>query len=109
MAETILTPAQLKPAAATLSTLLTVGAGTKLLISTITVVNLGSSMETFRVAVRPGGAAINDAHYKMYNVRCDPGNPYMATVGWLLAATDVVSVYSSGGNLVFQAERLEVT
>lgn len=109
MAELIVAPAQLKPAAATLSTLLAVASGKSVVASTLTITNIGSATETARVAVSPAAAAIADAHYKIYNLKVSPGNPYMATVGWLLAATDIVRVYSSGGNLVFNLEQMEVT
>lgn len=109
MAETIIACAQSKPAATTLTDMITVPASKAYVISTVTVCNVGSASDTFRISIGVNGEADTLYQYKMYNVQCDPGLPYMATVGWLLAAGDVMRVYSTNGDLSFSAERLEIT
>ena len=99
MAATIKVLGQLKPAAATLSTLYT--APTAAVISSITVCNLGASPDVFRIAIRPAGEAINEKHYLYYDVYISNNDTFIATVGLTLAATDVVSVYSTNGTTAF--------
>lgn len=92
---------QSAPAAVTLTTLYTVPASTSTVTSTLVVANRGLSSAMFRVAVRPAGASIADAHYLYYDVTIPSGDTFAASIGLTLAATDVVSVYSSAAQLSF--------
>jgi glucose-6-phosphate dehydrogenase assembly protein OpcA len=90
---------QSNPAATTLTTLYTVPASTSAIISSISVANLTATAATFRIAIRPAGAAITNAHYLGYDI----------TMGVTMATTDVLSVYASTTSLVFQAFGSEVS
>lgn len=80
-------------AAGAWSDLYTVPAATQAVVSTLTVVNRGISASPFRIAVRPGGAALDPKHYLAYDVNVDPADLLALTLGVTLAAGDVVSVY----------------
>jgi hypothetical protein len=108
MATQYKTLGQVNPPATTLTTLYTVPALTSAIISTITVANLGAAA-TFRLAVRVGGAAINNKHYLAYDVSLPAGLAQTMTLGITLAATDVISVYASTANLAFNAFGSEIT
>lgn len=94
---------QSNPSATTLTTLYTVPAAKEAVISTISVANLTSTAATFRLAVRPAGASITNAHYIGYDITVGASDSTLITVGLTLATTDVISVYASTANLVFQA------
>jgi hypothetical protein len=91
---------QLNPLATTLSTLYTVGSATSAVCSTLVVCNQGIST-TFRVAVRPAGAAIDPKHYLVYDSSISVTESVFLTIGITLATTDVVSVYAGTANLSF--------
>ena len=94
---------QSNPSATTLTTLYTVPSAKEAVVSTISVANLTSTAATFRLAVRPAGASITNAHYIGYDITVGASDSTLITVGLTLAATDVISVYASTANLVFQA------
>lgn len=99
---------QSAPAATTASTLYTVPAATETIVSSITVVNRGSSDGTYRIAVRPNGATLSNEHYVIY----DAGLPAKATdaltLGITLGDTDVLEVYASSADFSFNAFGSEV-
>jgi hypothetical protein len=90
------------PAATTLTTLYTVPAATETVISTIVVCNRGVAM-TYRIAVRPLGAAIANAQYIAYDGNLGANESLFITAGLTMIATDVLSVYASHGNSSFSA------
>ena len=108
MAETLKVLGQLNPSATTLSTLYTVPASTSAVVSSITVANL-STAATYRIAVRPAGAAINNKHYIAYDIELPAGAADTMTLGITLATTDVVSVYASSANLAFNIFGSEIS
>jgi hypothetical protein len=109
MATTYKVLGQSNPAATTLSTLYTVPALTSTVVSTITVANLGAVTDTFRIAVRPAGALITNAHYINYGGSINVGDTKTFTLGITLATTDVVSVYAGTANLAFSAFGSEIS
>jgi glucose-6-phosphate dehydrogenase assembly protein OpcA len=94
---------QSNPTAATLTTLYTVPASTSTVVSTISICNRSSVATSFRVAVRPAGAAIDDKHYLYYDVTIAGNDTFAATLGITLATTDVISVYATLATLSFHA------
>ena len=94
---------QSNPSATTLTTLYTVPSSKEAVVSTISVANLTSTAATFRIAVRPGGAAIANQHYIGYDITVGASDSTLITVGLTLATTDVISVYASTANLAFSA------
>lgn len=95
--------AQANPSATTATTLYTVPASSASVISTITVCNQSSSAGTYRVAVRPAGAALAAVHYVAYDVTIAANDTTALTLGITLAATDVVTVYASSASMSFHA------
>ena len=108
MATTYKVLGQSNPAATTLTTLYTVPASTQAVISSISVANLTATAATFRIAVRPAGASITNAHYLGYDITVGASDTTIITVGITMNATDVLSVYASTANLTFQAFGSEV-
>ena len=94
---------QSNPAATTATTLYTVPASKQAVISTLVVANLASTSATFRIAVRPAGAALANQHYVAYDVTVGASDSTALTLGLTLATTDVVTVYASSANLTFSA------
>ena len=98
---------QSNPSATTLTTLYTVPAASSAVISTMIIANLAATSATFRVAVRVAGAAIENKQYVAYDVTVAGLDTLTLTLGVTLAATDVLSVYASTANMVFQAYGVE--
>jgi hypothetical protein len=100
---------QSAPAATTNTDLYTVPAATSAVISTIVVANRAGTDATFRIAIRPAGAAISNQHYIAYDVLVGGGDSTTLTLGMTLAATDVITVYASTANLSFNVFGSEIT
>jgi glucose-6-phosphate dehydrogenase assembly protein OpcA len=92
---------QQNPAATTATTLYTVPASTSTIASTLNVCNLANSAATFRVAVRPAGAALANTHYVTYDTNLPANDSIAMTMGLTLATTDVVTVYANTANVNF--------
>ena len=101
MAQVLKVLGQSAPLAATLTDLYTVPALTSSVGSSITVCNRSATATSFRVAIRPLGAAIADEHYIYYDVAIPGNDTFIATIGVTLATTDVVSVYNDLATLSF--------
>lgn len=101
MATTYKVLGQVQPSANTLTTLYTVPAASSAVVSTIVVTNLGPSSTTYRIAIRPSGAAIDNKHYIAYDISVPTLDALSLTLGITLASTDVVSVESYSGLAVF--------
>lgn len=93
--------AQSNPAATTNTTLYTVPAATSTVVSTITICNQTSSQQSYRIAVRPAGAAIAAQHYVAYDVPIQANDTTALTLGMTLATTDVITIYSSSASMSF--------
>jgi hypothetical protein len=100
---------QSAPSATTLTTLYTVPASTSSVVSSITVCNRGTNAASFRIAVRPAGAAISNEHYVVYDGAIAANDMLAFTLGITLATTDVISVYASTANLSFQVFGSQIT
>lgn len=100
---------QSDPLATTLTTLYTVPAATSAVASTITVCNRSVTATSFRIAVRPAGAAISNEHYIYYDVAIGGNDTFAATIGIALEATDVVSVYATLATLSFNLFGQEIS
>jgi hypothetical protein len=92
---------QSNPAATTATTLYTVPAATSTICSTVNVCNQAASAGSFRIAVRPAGAALAAQHYLCYDVAIPANDTISLTIGITLATTDVVTVYASSTSLSF--------
>lgn len=100
---------QSAPSATTATTLYTVPSSTQAVVSTIAVCNRGSSSATFRVAIRPDGAALASSHYIAYDSALTANNTTFITIGVTLGDTDVITVYASTADLTFSAFGSEIS
>jgi glucose-6-phosphate dehydrogenase assembly protein OpcA len=108
MATTYKVLGQVNPSATTATTAYTVPSSTQTIVSTIAVCNQASSAATYRIAVRPAGAALAAEHYIVYGATVPASDSVMLTVGLTLNATDVVTVYASSANLSFNLYGSEI-
>ena len=109
MPNTYKSPAQLEPAAQTLSTLYTVPSSTQTVVSNIHACNLGGTTASIRVAVRPDGASIEDKNYLFYGLTITANDTIEFGHGITMDAADVMSVWSSTGSVAFNLSYAEVT
>ena len=89
------------PSPNTFTTLYTVPAANSAIISTLNICNVSVANATFRAAIRPAGATLTTANYIAYDVALPAQDAIGLTLGITLAATDVVTVHSVQGNVVF--------
>lgn len=99
---------QSNPAIQTNTTLYTVPAATQAVISTLSVCNRSNST-SYRVAIRPAGAAIDDKHYIIYDNYVNQYDSIFLTIGATLGNTDVVTVYAANNCLSFTLFGSEIT
>jgi hypothetical protein len=92
---------QQAPAAITLTTAYTVPADTQTVVSTIIAANRSASVDAIRIAVRPAGESIATKHYITFDELVGGNVNAAFTIGISLAATDVISVYSTNGTTSF--------
>lgn len=100
---------QSAPSATTDTTLYTVPSATETIVSSIVVCNRSSTSATYRIAIRPNGAAIANEHYLVYDVTLGGNMTDTYTIGATIDATDVITVRSSTANLSFNAYGSEIT
>lgn len=108
MATTYKVLGQANPAATTATTLYTVPSATSAVVSTIVICNQTAAAATFRISVRPAGAAQTAAMYVAYDVTVGASDSTALTLGITLAATDVITVYGSTATLSFAAFGSEI-
>lgn len=100
--------AQANPAATTLTTLYTCPASTEAIISTLAVCNQGGTPATFRVAISPDAAAINNAHYVVFDMTVEAKDTIPLTIGMTINSSDLVRVYASTTTLSFNLFGAEI-
>jgi glucose-6-phosphate dehydrogenase assembly protein OpcA len=86
-------------AATTNTDVYTVPTSTSAVVSTITVANRAATATTFRLAIRPAGAAIANQHYIAFDVPLAANDTTNLTLGITLAATDVITAYAGSANV----------
>lgn len=86
-------------AATTLTNVYTVPASTQAVISTIIIANRTVGEKSFRIAIRPSGAAVAEQHYIAYGVPIAGLDSTTLTLGITLNATDILSVWASAVDL----------
>ena len=90
---------QSAPSATTNTDVYTVPSDRESVISTIVIANREATAGTFRLAVRPNGAAIADQHYLAYDVPIAASDSTTLTLGLTLGAADVITVYCSSADM----------
>ena len=100
---------QIAPAATTATAICTVPSATEAVVSSVTIAERGGSAATFRLAVRPDGAALSNEHYIAYDVAISANDTVILTLGLTLDATDILQAYASSADLSFNAFGTEIT
>ena len=77
----------------------TVPASTVAIISSIVITNRGTDGPTFRIAVRPNGASVEDKHYVAYDVPIARNDTTVLSFGITMDAADVLTVNGANNNL----------
>lgn len=73
------------------------------IVSTIVVANRAATSKTFRIAVRPGGATLANAHYIAYDTSVSANDSITLTLGITLADNDIITVGASSADVTFSA------
>lgn len=100
---------QSAPSATTNTDVYTVPSATETVISTIIVANRAGTAGTFRLAIRPNGAAIANVHYIAYDVPVGANDSTTMTLGLTLDAADVVTAYCSSADMTINIFGTEIT
>jgi hypothetical protein len=100
---------QSNPAANTNTTLYTVPALTSAVCSTIVICNQAASAATFRIAVRPAGAAIATQQYISYDTNVNANDSITMTIGITLATTDIITIRANTTTVSFNLFGSELT
>ena len=90
---------QSSPAANTLTTIYTVPSATQAVISSITVCNRANTAASFRIAIQPAGAAIDNKHYINFDTPIPSNDTVALSLGLTLGNTDVVAANVSSGSI----------
>lgn len=101
--------AQSAPLATTATDVYTVPASTETIVSTIIIANRAASAGTFRLSVRPNGAAQANQHYIAYDVPVAANDSTTLTLGITLDASDVVTAYCSSADMSVNVFGTEIT
>ena len=109
MASTYKVLGQSAPSATTNTDVYTVPSARESVISTIVIANRAATAGTFRLAVRPNGAAIADQHYLAYDVAIAANDSTTLTLGLTLDATDVITFYASSANMSINVSGSEIS
>lgn len=86
----------------------TVPALTEAVLAALTVCNRGTGATTYRVAIRPDGAALANLHYIVFDVPIIAYDTHILNLGVAINAGDVVMVRAAG-NCSFALSGTEVT
>jgi len=100
---------QSAPGATTETTLYTVPASTKTVLSTYIVCNRGATATTARVSFTKGAGATATTDYDIYDLLIPPNDVYKATCGYTLNAATVMKVYAGNASLTFQVYGEEIS
>lgn len=100
---------QSAPSATTDTNVYTVPAATEAVISTIIIANRAATAGSFRLAVRPNGAAISNLHYIAYGVPIAANDSTTLTLGITLDATDIITAYCSSADMSVNIFGTEIT
>jgi len=101
--------AQSAPAATTATDVYTVPAATEAVLSAIIIANRAGTAGTYRLSVRPDGAAQSDLHYIAFDVPVAANDSTTLTLGITLDAADVVTVYCSSADMTVSIFGTEIS
>jgi len=98
MADVLKVLGQVTPGDTNNTTLYTVPEAAQATISSIVACNLTGGALTFRVAIRPKGASINNKHYIYYGKSVAANDSVFVIIGITLSDDDIVTVQSSSAD-----------
>ena len=107
--ETYKVLAQEAPAATTLTDAYTVPASTSAVISSIVAAETNGAADDIRISIAVAGAADSPEQYIAFDFALSANDSQAFTLGITLATTDVVRVYSTTGDTVFNVFGVEIT
>jgi hypothetical protein len=107
MATTYKILGQLAPAS-TSGDLYTVPSATEAVVSTINVVNTGTTDSTISIAIRKDGASIETKQYIVNGLVLNAKVTFAYTSGLTMDATDVITVSSTNNDCAFSAFGSEI-
>jgi hypothetical protein len=99
---------QSAPAATTAADVYTVPSATEAVVSTIVIANRAATAGSFRLSVRPNGAAQANQHYLAYDVPIAANDSTTLTLGITVDAADVITVYASSADMSFNVFGSEI-
>jgi hypothetical protein len=108
MATTYKVLGQSKPSATTATTLYTCPSTTQTVISSLVVTNQAATGGSYRIAIRPNGAALSGEHYIAYDAPISATSFVSLTLGLTIDASDVLTIYSSSADISFNAFGSEI-
>lgn len=100
MATTFKVLGQAAPTSTNNVDLVTVGAGSSLVVSTINVSNHTAELATYRIFVRVNGAAAGTSNDHSYDIAMSAKSKVAETLGVTLGAGDIITVQCSPANAV---------
>lgn len=95
--------------AATGTALVTVGASTEVIVSSLVIANRANAAKTFRLYIRPDDETLADKHYLAYDTNIDANDTITMTLGLTMNANDKLYVYGSDANISFSAFGTKIT
>ena len=99
---------QSAPTAGVLTDIYTVPSATFAIINSVVICNIGSSSTTFRVSVAKNGASDTSAQYVAREIIIAGNSTTELALGITMDGADVLRVYSTSGNLSFNAFGVEI-
>jgi hypothetical protein len=109
MATTYKVLGQASPTGNTDTDLYTVPASTQAVVSSIVVCNRDSSINTFRIAVRPAGETLANLHYISFDTDVPARDTISLSLGLSLGNTDVITVNTMSGNVSYSVFGAEIS
>lgn len=103
MPDTITNLGQINPAAATETIIFTTPGATQVVVSSVIICNQGVTDATFNIAVVAGGGAAAAKDFLYFEHPIAAKRTFIATIGDMLNASDVLKGEGSTANLSFKA------
>jgi len=100
---------QSAPSATTDTDVYTVPSSTEAVVSTIIIANRAATAGTFKLAIRPDGAAIANVHYIAFDVPLAANDSTTLTLGITLDAADVITANCSSADMTINIFGTEIT
>ncbi len=100
---------QSAPSATTATDVYTVPSATEAVVSTIIVANRAATAGTYRLSIRPNGAAEATLHFIAYDVAIAANDSTTLTLGITLDAADVITAYCSSADMSVNVFGTEIT